>query len=82
MEKCNNKPTADQTWPNFKTHFTAARINYKEARPEDTSKYHGYQNQINVVELVIHELENIQEAEAEIHARAGAQRTIAEYQAN
>ena len=82
VEKWNNKPTADQTWPNFKTHFNAAQINYKKARPNDTAKSHEYQNQANIVEVVPHEIDKHQEPKAEIHAQAESQHIIADYQAN
>ena len=37
VEKWDNKPTAENTWHNFKNHFTATKINYKKARPADTT---------------------------------------------
>ena len=58
VKKWNNKPKADQTWPNFNTHFITAQINYKKKWPDNTSKYYGYKIQANVVEVVLHELEN------------------------
>ena len=60
VRKWNKKPTANQTCPNFKTNFTAAQINYKKARPEDTAKSHGDQNHDKVVEVVLHEPEKHQ----------------------
>jgi len=42
VEKWNLKPDADQTWPAFKTHFTEAQANYKQARPSNTIKLMGY----------------------------------------
>ena len=40
IEKWNNKPDVGKTWSTFKKHFTAAQINYKKARPSDTTGMH------------------------------------------
>ena len=43
-------PSDGNTWTNFKTHFTADKINYKKARPVDTTAQHRYTNQAKIIE--------------------------------
>ena len=58
IEKWNDKPDTDKTWSNFKTHFTAAQINYKKARPTDTTGMHQYTNNTaNIVQEVLQQLD-------------------------
>ena len=48
LEKWNDKPTADKTWVNFKTHFRSAVKNYKKLKgPELGDSI--YQNQMNMM---------------------------------
>ena len=63
-EKRNNKPTADQICSNFKTYFTAAQIDYKKSRPNNTAKSNGYQNQANIVEGFLYEIDKCQQPES------------------
>ena len=58
------KLSAENTFPNFKTHFTAAQINYRKARPVEKTSQHRYTNQENIVEKVLQEVETIQQHEA------------------
>ena len=82
VKNCNNKPIVNQTRPNFKTHFTTAQINYKKYMPNNAAKFHGYQNQANAVEVVLHGSDKCQESESKIHAQAEDQHIISEYQSN
>ena len=50
--KWDNKPSDENTWPNLKTHFTAAHINYNKSRPVDKTAQHLYTNQANNLEQV------------------------------
>ena len=58
------KLSAENTCPNFKTHFTAAQINYRIARLVDTTAQHGYTNQANIEEQVIQEIETRKQHES------------------
>ena len=53
VEKWDNKPSAENTWPNFKNHFTDDQISYKKEHLLDTTAQHGYTNQANIVEQVL-----------------------------
>jgi len=47
-----------KSWANFKTHFTAAQINYKKARPSDTTSIHQYtSNRANIVKEALQQLD-------------------------
>jgi len=58
IEKWNEKEATENTWANFKTHFTAAQINYKKARPTGTTGMHQYSsNTANIVQEVLQQLD-------------------------
>ena len=57
-------PSDGNTWTNFKTHFTADKINYKKARPVDTTAQHRYTNQVKIIEKVLQEIETGKQHEA------------------
>ena len=58
IEKWNEKEATEKTWPNFKTHFTAAQINYKKARPSDTTGMNQYTcNTANIVQELLQQLD-------------------------
>jgi hypothetical protein len=42
LHEWREKPTTDQTWKNFRTHFINAQTKYKKNRPAETSSSLGY----------------------------------------
>ena len=49
VKKWDKKFSDEKAWPNSKTHFTAAKINYNMSRPVDTAAQHGYTNKANIL---------------------------------
>ena len=47
VETWNEKATANDTWPNLKTHFINAQTNYNRVPPTNATESYGCTNQTN-----------------------------------
>jgi hypothetical protein len=82
IRKWNDKPIADKTWPNFKSHFKAAQRAIINSQPDITADSLGFHEQANaasIVDQVIDRLTTQHDAETRLTADSTAER-IAEVQ--
>ena len=81
IRKWHDKPDANKTWPEFKTHFTDAQFAIKRSQPLITTDSLGYHNQVNsvsVVDQVLAQLTAQRDAEESIANEAAAEQLAAE----